>query len=271
MSLREIREELIELVQSNLSVLLNPVAIADVGGELEETAGALQALGICNLLLYADTDRFYENLVRSGHTRLYFLRKSREEGNLTDYQLAISRWDSFLDAVAAGHFVLAREIVTLSGETWVSTGEYEDDFLNRLFLHRFISPPRPDREQQLRDPLTRWRTWLEAKASPRVDCCEALLARDSAAFAKAFEALIAARQMQTARESKTTLAADITFEPRSHVFVEGLAYLRLASAVGFTLEPEYPLCPSVARMPAGKPYPADMFPEIELERARGLS
>ena len=75
---------------------------------MEEGAAWFQALGICNLLLDADPDRFYENLVRSGHARRYFLQKSRDEGNNDDYQLATSRWDSFLDVVASGHFQLAR-------------------------------------------------------------------------------------------------------------------------------------------------------------------
>jgi len=266
MSLQETREELIDSLQGGLSVLMNSVPIRSVGGDLEEAAGWFQALGICNLLLFADTDRFYENLIHSGHTRRYFLRKSREQANTDDYQLAISRWDSFIDVVAAGSFRLAREIVAASVAVWLPGGEYEDDYLYRLFLHQFIGPPGPQRDAQLHATLDAWRTWLSGQPCTRLDCCVALLKGDSGAFDTAFVDLIAQRQAQVAKEAKMVLAADIAFEPRSRIFIEGLALLRLAQALRFTLRPDYPLCPAIARAAAVKAPPIDIYPEIERER-----
>lgn len=269
MSLVENREELIESIQDSLSVLLNPIAIRKAGKELEDAALHFQALGVCNLLLFADANRLYENLVKSGHTRRYFLHKSRQEGNEADYQLAISRWDSFLDVVAAGHFALARDIVALSSDTWVASGEYEDDFCYRHFLHQFIMPPEPLREQHLADDLGRWQLWLEDQTSSRLACCTALLARDGASFAAAFDELIATQLAKVAEQRRTVAAADITFLPRSQVFVEGLALLRLAERLGFSLRQDYPLCPALARLPAVRPFPEDLFVEIEAERGQG--
>lgn len=266
MSLQETRTELLESLQGGLSVLMTSVPIRSVGVDLEEAVGWFQALGICNLLLYADTDRFYENLIHSGHTRRYFLRKSREQASMDDYQLAISRWDSFIDVVAAGDFRLAREIVAASPAAWVPGGEYEDDYLYRLFLHQLIGAPGVQRDAQLRATLDVWRTWLSGQPCGRLDCCIALLQRDSGAFDKTFVELIAQQQAQVAREAKMVLAADITFEPRSRIFVEGLALLRLAQALGFTLRPDYPLCPALARAAAVKPPPIDIYPQIERER-----
>jgi len=266
MSLTETRDELIDAIQSNLSALLVPVSIQAVAAELEEVAGWFQSLGICNLLLYAEPDRLYENLVRSGHTRRYFLSRSLTEGKSGDYQLAISRWDSFLDVVAAGHFTLARELATLSTTAWVPAGEYEDDFLYRHFLQQFIAPPAPEQAARLRATLDRWRAWLDGPPPPRLDCCEALLAREAAAFAAAFEDLIEARQAEIAKQQKMALAADLNFAPRSAIHVEGLALLRIAQALGFALEPDYPLCPGLARLPAVKPWPADLYPLLEAER-----
>ena len=62
--------------------------------------------------------------------------------------------------------------------------------------------------------------------SNRLDCCVALRDRDASAFAAGFDALVAERQVQIAKDKKTTLAADIGFVPRSHVYIEGLALLR---------------------------------------------
>lgn len=269
MSLAETRTELIDSLQEGLSVLLNPIDVVRVGVDLEECTAWFQALGICNLLLFADADRFYENLVRSGHTRRYFLRKSRAEGNTDDYQLAISRWDSFLDAIAAGDFRLARAIVALSGTVWVPNGEYEDDFVYRYFLHQFVVPPDAQRDKGLADALVRWQAWLAGQPSLRLDCCAALLARDARAFDAAFVALIAFRQAEVRKQEKMALAADIGFEPRSKVFVEGLALLRIAHAIGLPVRADYPLCPALARAAPTKPFPHDIYPQIERERGQG--
>ena len=266
MSLVETREELLESLKANLLVLPVPAAIAAIGGELEECATWFQALGVCNLLLYADTDRFYENLLRSGHTRRYFLRRSLEEGNTDDYQLAISRWDSLIDVVAAGDFRLAREIVALSLSAWVPIGEYEDDFLYRYFLHQFVAPPGAQRDAQLGEALTRWNAWLSGQPSARLDCCAALLAHDAKAFDAAFVSLVASRQAEVAKQAKMALAADIGFEPRSKIFVEGLALLRMAHTIGLLVRPDYPLCPALARAAPTKPFPDDIYPELERER-----
>ena len=58
------------------------------------------------------------------------------------------------------------------------------------------------------------------------------------------------------------------FVPRSEVFVEGLALLRLAERLGFELRDDYPMCPGIARLRPGKPFPDDMFPEIEAARGQ---
>ena len=268
MSLTETRDELIDSIQGNLSGLTLPIAMADIGDELAEAADRLGALGICNLLIYADTDRFYENLVRSGHTRRYFLKKCRDEADSTNWQLAISRWDSFLDVLATGNFALARDISTLSITQWMPGSEYEDDFCYRYFLHRFIMPPEPIRDLQLNEALDRWRRWLGVQASPRAQCCEALFQRDSVRFASSFDELLSMRQAQIVVEKKMPLAGDVGFVPRSEVFVEGLALLRLAERLGFELRDDYPMCPGIARLRPGKPFPDDMFPEIEAARGQ---
>lgn len=269
MSLADARKELIGAVGENLAALMNNVPVVRIGLELEQCSTCLQALAACNILLFADPDRFYDNLVRSGHTRRYFLRKSLEEENIDDFRLAISRWDSFLDVVASGNFQLAREIVTLSASHWIAGGEYEDDFLYRYFLHNFIAPRDAQRDVRLRDSLSRWTAWLSGQPSARLDCCAALLARDPTAFDNSFGDLVIQRQAEVAKQRRMAIAADIGFEPRAQIFVEGLALLRMAKAIGLILRADYPLCPAIARVAPTKPFPEDIFYEIERERAQG--
>ena len=55
-----------------------------------------------------------------------------------------------------------------------------------------------------------------------------------------------------------------SFEPRSRLFVAGLALLRLAERRGIEpAQPEYPpLCPSLARVRAGQRRPDDIFASL---------
>ena len=184
MRLKGIHEELIEAIKYNLSVVLENSVVQKIGLDLEEVAAWFQALGACNLLIYGDTDKFYENLIRSGHTRCYFLKRSRQEKNLNEYQQAISRWESFLDCVAAGDFSLSREIVHLSSNEWIKDGEYEDDFYYIYFLHNFVLDEQPF--EKLNKILHRWEKWLESKLSTKYSICKSFLECDEVAFNKYF-------------------------------------------------------------------------------------
>jgi Immunity protein 49 len=266
MSLSDTRLELVEGIQENLSILVNDPPMSGAAFEIEDASQWLIALGICNLLLYADVDRFYENLVRSGHARRHFLLVCQRQGLTSHPHLAISRWDAFLGVVAAGDFPLARDLVRLSTDQWVQDGEYEDDFCYRLFLHDFIAPPDPLRQARMPATLQRWRQWLGGQACPRLALCEALLTRDAAAFTLAFDERIAQRQAEVQKQSKMVIAANITFEPMARVFIEGLAILRMASRLGLPTRVDYPLCPAIARGHATRPFPDDIFPIIDAER-----
>lgn len=265
--LAEVREELIETIQYDLSIVAEDYPASEVGETYEQLALAFQALGICNVLLYASADRLYENLIRSGHTRRAFLVKCRQEGNASSHQLAISRWESFFDAVAGEDLPLAREIVALSSTAWVSSGEYEDDFCYVRFLHQLVAGGSAADRDALRSTLERCAAVLDGEASPRWEVCGALYARDAARFEESFQGLLAAREAEVDALRSTPRAADPGFAPRSTVFVEGLALLRIAEAMGIPVQREYPMCPSLARLPRTAPPPIDVYPEIRREVA----
>jgi hypothetical protein len=266
MSLSDTRLELIDGIQDNLGILVNDPPMNQAAFEIEEAAQCLIALGICNLLLYADVDRFYENLVRAGHTRRHFLLLCQRQGLTVHPHLAISRWDAFLAVVAAGDFPLARDLALGSTDQWVKDGEYEDDFCYRLFLHDLIAPSDETRQARMPATLKRWRQWLAGQDCPRLAVCEALLARDATAFTQAFDDRLAQRQAQVQKQSRMIIAADITFEPMARVFIEGLALLRIAGRLGLPTRVDYPLCPAVARGRATQPFPDDIFPTIDAQR-----
>jgi hypothetical protein len=249
--------------------------IRELGEELERLSAYFQALGISYLLENSDQERFRENLVRSGHARRYFLRKSREENNDADSRLALGRTEALLDALAAGYLGLAREIADLSIDTWYPDWEYEDDFCYYLFLHRVVRAGGTTGLVDLRDILARFEEALEDGESPRLDACKALLDTDTDALRAALTVLTEQRnkEMKDARGRYMELdpAACLCWA-RSFVSIEGLALLRVAEITGMApLEPgeELELCPSLAVLPTGDREYLDMFAAIEHELARG--
>ncbi len=265
--LGELRDELISSIQDNLSVIAEDYPIQKIGTVYEEVAGWSQALGICNLLLYADSDRFFENLLRSGQTRRAFLSKCNAHGVTTDYQQAISRWESFFDVVAADDLDIAQQIVTFSPKEWITDGEYEEDFCYYLFFHTIVAAPASPDHASLKGILDRFARALQGAASLRFDICQSFYTGDPDQFGDAFNRLLLERQAEMERDSQTGLADDMTFAPRSQVFVEGLALLRMAERAGFEVEADYLFCPSLGRKPRLRPPPVDVYEEIDRSNA----
>jgi hypothetical protein len=267
--LDELRQDLIDAIKENLSIVAEAYPVEEAGVAYEELATWFQALGICNLLLYASPERFYENLLRSGHTRTAFLRKCQAQRVASDYQMAISRWESLFDAIAAADFDGAREIVELSPDEWVRDGEYEDDFCYYLFFHTVISAGPGSDPVTLERILERFAAAAKGVPSPRLAVCQALHARDDEGFQDAFGQLLNARAATIERDAQTIVADEPSFVPRSHVFVEGLALLRMAERAGLQVEDEYRFCPSLARQPRTGPAPEDVYVEIDRYNASG--
>jgi immunity protein 49 of polymorphic toxin system len=274
MDASEVHKELVPEIKDMLTCLAVGYPIRELGDELERLSEYFQALGIAYLLESADQERFGENLVRSGHARRYFLRKSREENNDQDRRLALGRTEAFLDALAAGHLGLAREIADLSIDTWHPDWEYEDDFCYYLFLHRMVRANAAVGRADLSVLLTGFEKALEDGDSPRLDVCKALVDRDTNALRAALTLLMENRnqEMEKARERNIERdPAECVCWARSFISIEGLALLRVAELTGMVpLEPgeELQLCPGMAMLPVRDRDYLDMFVSIEQELAR---
>lgn len=264
MDLARVHEELVsELHHGMLHVGKAP--IAELGDLFDDLAGQFEALGLCHLLESADVDELRTNLVRSAHSRRYFLRRSHMEGNDRDRHLALSRTRSFLDAVVAGDLALARQIADASVEVWNPAWEYEDDHCFFLLLHRIAQHggafPSPD----VPELMGRFERSLEGAKSARYDACRALVARDSESFREALSTLLeeeAARNDEE-RDSAAVHEGDLLYWPRSYVSVEGLTLLKLADLTGMRIKMDHPLCPELARLPWSAVDQEDLFEAIE--------
>jgi hypothetical protein len=263
MEIKDVRAAVIAEIQDLFPYLAGAYRIGQLGEELEKLSACFQALGICHLLESADIDKFTENLVRSGHARRYFLRKSQAEGNHDDRHLAISRSEAILDSLAAGHLQLAQEIVQLSRDSWMPSGEYEDDFCYYRFIHLIVLAPRPLLEQDLKNTVGQFEKSLEGAGSARLEICKAILTQSAEDFSAALEALLEQQQDENDQKRPTVLDSGFLFWPRTFVSVEGLALLRLADLVGLGIDGEFPRCPEIGRLANSDRVFTDLFRELE--------
>lgn len=260
MDLRNTKRQLVDLLKEQLSIIGGGYPVAKLGDVYEAAAVCFQAVGCSNLLISADKGGFYKNLIWAGFTRRHFLKRSVAERGTDDFHLARSRCESFFCAVAAGDLPLALEIGDLSPRGWMPDGEYDDDFSYHFFLYLLL---KGGDAQPRAAALEKFEEALQGVESPRFDICKALHAVSAAEFEAAFRALIEER-VAWAEDGGDLFSDDATFAPRSHIFVEGLALLRIAE--NLRIEPrqrEHAMCPLIARGAPLAARPDDLLMEVE--------
>ncbi|MDC0677162.1 Imm49 family immunity protein [Sorangium atrum] len=264
MDIADVHAELVSEIHYNM-LCVGKAPIAELGDIFDELAAQFGALGICHLLEFADVGEFRTNLIRSGHSRRYFLRRSRAEGNVRDRHLALNRTNSVLDAVVAGDLALARQIADESTEVWNPDWEYEDDHCFFLLLHRMLQNPGTSPPPDAPVLLTRFERSLENRRSPRYEVCRALVARDSEGFDVSVSALLGeeAARNDEARDSAAVREGDVVYWPRSYLSLEGLALIKIAELLGMKVSGELARCPRIARLPWASHSVEDLFAAIE--------
>ncbi len=259
MELRTIKEELGASIEFDLEDIGYNNKIQEIGSLCEDISENYRSLAICRLLLEADTDGFYHDLLRSAQLRLYYLTRCHHEKYLKNPRIIASESDSFFDALAVKDFDLAKRIAELSSNSWWPDDEYEEDFYYSHLVHKFIMSY-PDWPDDIRVILENFENSLQGDKSARLDLCKGLVSIDQAAFDEAFYDLIDERKLQIEREREMALADEISFQVGQHVFIEGLALLRIAERIGLVVQQEYLYCPSLCSIPMKKSFPFDGYP-----------
>jgi hypothetical protein len=252
-------EVIFESLKDHLCVIGAKYPAAEVGQVYEDVEDCFQALACCHLLRKADKRKFQNNLIWAALARRHFLLRCQREKNDADFRQARSRSDAIFCALAAGDRELAIEIGKRSPDTAVKEGEYPDDFAYHFLIYR-LAASAPDEE------VTAAREAYKASVDDggeRLEVCEALCARDASAFDDAFAQLVDHHTTQM-NEERLAQPDRPTFEPKSLVFIEGLALLRLAEWRGIERRRrEYPpQCPSIAIVKPAPSRPDDIFLEL---------
>jgi hypothetical protein len=228
-------------------------------GQLGEIAvqvtAKLRGAAIVALLVKGDSDTFFHNLIRSARCRLAYLQRLHDAQITGDHHQASGRVAPFLDAVAAADFASARQIVALSPRDWLQGHEYEDDFCFAQIVHGLISVPTD--VTRLQGLFDRYERLLDGQSDARVEVARAVARRDQAAFDEAFDALLAQRTRQIEADIARKKIEEPVMIADRQVYVEGLAFLQIASRLQFVTQPEYMYCPSLARVPMQRPFPGE--------------
>ncbi|MCY1074004.1 hypothetical protein [Archangium lansingense] len=213
-----------------------------------EAAYMYRRLALCDMLKDARADRFHVFLRKSALVRLHFLRLVAQGHATQPLYVCGSENRSLVDALATGEFGLAADIASVSTDRHTPSLEYEDDFLLYEFLRRSALALKSGDWSSLPGLLPRWEQVLEGGEDPYLDVCRALLARDPKAFHGALLTVITDRELrfrEVTEESGPNADLRWTEGP---VFLNGLAFLRIAERLELPTEPEYPTIPRLARL-----------------------
>ncbi|MCP3143934.1 Imm49 family immunity protein [Pyxidicoccus xibeiensis] len=259
MTLSAKEKQVLDQLKEHLAVIAAGHPAVEIGETYEEAELCFQAMACCKLLRAADKAGFQKYLFWTGLTRRYFLERSKDEGGQNDFRRARSRSEGFFCAAAAGDIPLALEISALSPTRWMKKGEYEEDFA----YHEFLSVTLGGAEEAEREAsLKRFDKALKGDASARYDVCQALQEGDGAAFEQAFQELCERNASEQLKE-RPEFADTATFEPRSRVFTEGFALVRIAESRGIRVPKQpFPLCPETGRVGLLRRRPDDLFAEM---------
>jgi hypothetical protein len=249
----------LDLVRSNarftLGQLLDRLATA---GRVEVEAATTLAiatqhrrLGLCFLLGDGDPAAYARHLGHAGAAYLSTLRKVRWDQVAAPYYLATSRNAPFVDALAGGQLLLARELAARSRPTWAEGDEYQDDFDWVRAVMALLgdgAAPSPDAGACVER--------LEGSAvegDPRLAACRALRDRSADDLADAL-----AQLNQSALDETEAMARDESADPaqvaEARVLVPGVALARLALLRGLPLRGKLRLIPPLAdTCEAGEP------------------
>lgn len=251
-----IKRNIVFDLQEKLPAILSNEA-NDIDGEtFLDVCMNYRKLAICALLSDANTDFCFHQLYKSGHVYFYFLSSCQNNRARDPYYLCTSRAEPFFDSIAANDLETARKIASLSSDTWAEDDEYEDDFCYFLFLMKLLTGGKGSNDQ-LDSILERFETALQGIESHKLNICRALYEKEAGNFNASLEALIEERDEEIKRERDGGLPSDPEMlETEAHIYMEGIALVRLARQRDIVVGGEYKFIPSMALVPMTSPFPS---------------
>ncbi len=258
--LSEIAADLVGMLNESLEGVDEAVDPEDQLIQADSACAYYQGVGICELLLDANTDDFFHHLIRSAQVRRWMLQRKWPAEDEIRRLLRASNTRGLFGALAARQWGLAAELSKLAPVTTHPDDEVEEDFRYARLLHlELAGAPAAELDAALAD----FTAAADGKGA-RLALCQALLAKDEPKALEAFAALIDERTAELEELKSSAASRDSLFAPFSAIYVEGLAWLALLEQAGFKTERDYVYCPSLARGERYAPFVPSTFPAVPL-------
>jgi hypothetical protein len=227
--------------------------LEDLGDVCVELGQKLRAIGIISLLTAANIDNFQHNLIRGAACWEVFLSRCRAESHTDHHDFCAGRIEPLLSAIAGHDDARAARLAELGPGEHRAGHEHEADYAYARALQAFVS--KAVAESSVPALLALCAEKGDEMCATRAAVGEALLAREQAAFDESFASLIRARQAQIEGDKQRGKLEDACVAAEREIFVEGLALLAIAEQRRLVVQPDYAMCPSLARERMRKPFP----------------
>jgi hypothetical protein len=225
--------------------------IAEMGEMALEIEDNFRGIAIGVLLTKGNSDAFLHNLVRGSRIWKQFLDRCKTQGAIEDHNYCSGLFAPLLDAIAARDWELAMRLGELGPSEYREGHEHEDDYAYARALYGILTSATS--KEQILALFARCEATGDSMGKARANVGNALVTRDQESFAAAFADLLQARTTEIVEaKARGQIESPPTVAQRQ-VFIEGVALLNLADRLGFTTDSDYPLCPSLARVPQTKP------------------
>lgn len=229
-------DEIIESMQLELQG-----ASPSLFGEIcERLSLVCRSAAIASLLIELDLNRFRGLLEQSGSTRAFLLTSLGADEKEASRFCKLSRLNGIVDSIVAGRRDLVQEIARASACGINKRFEYEEDY---HYARVFHSLALDEVEEVQREALRLFEAQHEVASSPKLQLCRVVVEHDVDGFDGAFESLLEARSAEIEAMRVSLSRDELEFSTARHVYLEGLAWLRIASSRGVPLRQEYAYCP----------------------------
>jgi hypothetical protein len=251
--LDSLRQDALDRVPDAMDEVQRTANPEDLGKLLRELCSAFELIGTAALLVDGRPDSFFLNLCRAAENWRRYLEF---RGSIPSPEVMTDSMAPLVDACAAGHWPLAAAVATQASTGRKSDTDYDDEYCYARLLIEVVRG-RALRTPEVDEALSASAAADQGLYASRLAAVGALLSGDGRAFAEAFAAAVGDRQASIDRQAKMVSIDPKKLAPRRHLWLEGLALLRIAESVGITVADTYLFCPPLARIPMPRPYEGD--------------
>ncbi len=235
----------IETLQGNLGFLaaerLEALAERPDAKLALEAAAFIRQVGCSELLANMDSRAFFQALRQSAAIYLDLLDRRSDCSERDTYYLARSKAVPFFDAVAAQASDLVERMLPLLPGEWMRRMEPEEHFHYHMALSCLAGGT-----GDLEGAMQAFERSLDGGESERFNAARALVTGDADAFNAALNAIIEQRCKALDAERESGLFDPYFHRTEAHIFVEGIALVRLARRRGLQTLRAYRTLPEPA-------------------------